>query len=191
MHSGAKQTNLELERREISSNWELRAGQFAADKSSVLGDCCTNELDPHHSSAGRAAGAPLSVPERATPSLRAMPAPAGAMGAAARRDRGWAWVVLLAAFFCNVAFDGIIFSFGFFYLDFLLHFRRGRGATAWIGSVLSAVYALVGEDLDIALNFDFLAAHTKSRWSRGTFRAFFLQQRREPRVILSTSKTGL
>ena len=60
-------------------------------------------------------------------------------------DRGWAWIILLTAFFCNVTFDGIIFSFGMFYREFLDYFEQGRGVTSWIGSVISGVYAIVGE----------------------------------------------
>ena len=59
-------------------------------------------------------------------------------------DQGWAWLILLAGFCCNVTFDGIIFSFGIFYMEFLDYFGQGRGLTSWIGSVISGVYALVG-----------------------------------------------
>ena len=59
-------------------------------------------------------------------------------------DHGWAWVVLVAAFFCNVVFDGIIFSFGLFYLEFLHYFNVGESTTSWISSVISGTYALVG-----------------------------------------------
>ncbi len=62
-------------------------------------------------------------------------------------DKGWAWIILVAAFFCNVTFDGIIFSFGMFYLEFIDYFKQGRGVTSWIGSVISGVYAIVGEDV--------------------------------------------
>ena len=60
-------------------------------------------------------------------------------------DKGWAWFVLVAAFLGNVTFDGIVFSFGVFYLEFLDTFKVGRGPTSWIGSVISAVYALIGK----------------------------------------------
>ena len=59
-------------------------------------------------------------------------------------DQGWSWLVLVAAFFCNVTFDGIIFSFGIFYVEFLQYFNEGRGLTSWTGSMISAVYGLVG-----------------------------------------------
>lgn len=59
-------------------------------------------------------------------------------------DKGYAWLVLLAAFLGNAIFDGIIFSFGIFYMEFLDAFQAGRSTTSWIGSVISAVYSLIG-----------------------------------------------
>ena len=59
-------------------------------------------------------------------------------------DKGWAWIVLLAAFMCNVIFDGIIFSFGILYIELLDFFKDSGGMTSWIGSVISGVYACVG-----------------------------------------------
>ena len=60
-------------------------------------------------------------------------------------DQGWAWMVLVAAFFCNVTFDGIIYSFGVLYVDLLDAFGESKGHTSWIGSVISGVYAIIGE----------------------------------------------
>ncbi|ELU17542.1 hypothetical protein CAPTEDRAFT_88831, partial [Capitella teleta] len=54
-------------------------------------------------------------------------------------DQGWSWLVLFAAFLSNVTFDGVIFSFGVFYVEFLGYFNAGRAQTSWIGSVISAV----------------------------------------------------
>ena len=60
-------------------------------------------------------------------------------------DEGWAWVVLVAAFFCNVCFDGIIFSFGIIFIELLDAFGESKSDTAWIGSVISGTYGIVGE----------------------------------------------
>ena len=60
-------------------------------------------------------------------------------------DSGWSWVVLVSAFFCNMTFDGIIYSFGVFYLEFKDYFREGVSKTSWIGSVIGAIYHIVGE----------------------------------------------
>jgi len=69
-----------------------------------------------------------------------------------QRDAGWSWVILVAAFLCNVTFDGIIFSFGIFYLEFLDYFNVGRGPTSWIGSVISGVYAIIGPLASVLAN---------------------------------------
>lgn len=69
-----------------------------------------------------------------------------------RPDHGWAWVILLAAFFCNFTFDGIIFSFGVFYLELLDFFKAGRAETSLIGSVICGVYAIIGPIASILVN---------------------------------------
>ena len=60
-------------------------------------------------------------------------------------DEGWSWVVLVAAFFCNVCFDGIIFSFGVIYVELLDAFGASKSETSWIGSVISGMYGIIGE----------------------------------------------
>ncbi|ELT98460.1 hypothetical protein CAPTEDRAFT_177636 [Capitella teleta] len=67
-------------------------------------------------------------------------------------DQGWSWLVLFAAFLSNVTFDGVIFSFGVFYVEFLGYFNAGRAQTSWIGSVISAVYAVVGPLASVLCN---------------------------------------
>ncbi len=62
-----------------------------------------------------------------------------------RPDHGWSWVILAAAFLCNVIFDGIIFSFGIFKMELTEYFGEGLGPVAWVGATISAVYALVGK----------------------------------------------
>lgn len=59
-------------------------------------------------------------------------------------DQGWSWVVLAAAFACNVICDGIIFTFGVLYTELLDVFGEGRTVTAWVGSALSGVYGVGG-----------------------------------------------
>jgi len=60
-------------------------------------------------------------------------------------DGGWGWVICLAAFICNVATDGILFSFGVFYAELLLWFGESKGRTALVGSLLMGTHLLVGE----------------------------------------------
>ncbi|XP_031773343.1 monocarboxylate transporter 12 [Apis florea] len=54
-------------------------------------------------------------------------------------DGGWGYIVVLAAFLIHVIVDGTTYSFGVFYLEFLYYFEEGKGATAWIASILVGV----------------------------------------------------
>jgi MFS family permease len=54
-------------------------------------------------------------------------------------DGGWGWVVVFASFAIHIVADGVTYSFGVFYLEFLHYFNEGKGATAWIASILVGV----------------------------------------------------
>ncbi|XP_076687098.1 monocarboxylate transporter 5-like isoform X3 [Andrena cerasifolii] len=54
-------------------------------------------------------------------------------------DGGWGWFVVLASFLIHVITDGVTYSFGLFYLELLYYFEDGKGATAWIASILVGV----------------------------------------------------
>lgn len=59
-------------------------------------------------------------------------------------DGGWGWVVVMAAFMVNLIADGITFSFGVIYVEFLSYFGEGKSKTAWIGSLFMAMPLLSG-----------------------------------------------
>jgi hypothetical protein len=59
-------------------------------------------------------------------------------------DGGWGWVVVAAAFMVNLIADGITFSFGVIYVDFLAYFNAGKSKTSWIGSLFMAMPLLSG-----------------------------------------------
>lgn len=59
-------------------------------------------------------------------------------------DGGWGWVVVFASFFVNLIADGITFSFGVIYVEFLNYFNEGKAKTAWIGSLFMAMPLLSG-----------------------------------------------
>ncbi|ELU15285.1 hypothetical protein CAPTEDRAFT_171191 [Capitella teleta] len=59
-------------------------------------------------------------------------------------DGGWGWIVLFASFLNSVILDGVCFSFGIFFLEYLDHFQENKGKTAWIGSVLNGTYMIMG-----------------------------------------------
>lgn len=54
-------------------------------------------------------------------------------------DGGWGWVVVFASFMIHIVTDGVTYSFGVFYVQFLEYFKEGKGATAWIASILVGV----------------------------------------------------
>ncbi|KAM7314501.1 monocarboxylate transporter 10-like [Ixodes scapularis] len=55
-------------------------------------------------------------------------------------DGGWGWVVVLAGFVCHVVVDGIIYSSGVFFDEFLSYFGEGHALTSWIASILMGSY---------------------------------------------------
>ncbi|KAL0112510.1 hypothetical protein PUN28_012080 [Cardiocondyla obscurior] len=59
-------------------------------------------------------------------------------------DGGWGWVVVAASFMVNLIADGITFSFGVIYVEFLNYFGEGKSKTAWIGSLFLAMPLLSG-----------------------------------------------
>ncbi|XP_066592508.1 monocarboxylate transporter 9-like [Prorops nasuta] len=59
-------------------------------------------------------------------------------------DGGWGWVVVAAAFMVNLIADGITFSFGVIFVEFLNYFGEGKSKTAWIGSLFMSMPLLSG-----------------------------------------------
>ncbi|KAL5280247.1 Mct1 family protein [Megaselia abdita] len=54
-------------------------------------------------------------------------------------DGGWGWMVVWGSFMIHIITDGMTYSFGMFYLEFLDYFKEGKGYTAWIVSLLVGV----------------------------------------------------
>ena len=54
-------------------------------------------------------------------------------------DGGWGWVVVLGSFMIHVIADGVAYSFGIFYVEFLDYFKGGRGETGWVGSLMVGI----------------------------------------------------
>ncbi|KAK3095274.1 hypothetical protein FSP39_012542 [Pinctada imbricata] len=59
-------------------------------------------------------------------------------------DGGWGWFVVLGSFLLHVFADGIVYSFGVFYVEFLDYFGGGKGETSWVGSLVPGVTLGVG-----------------------------------------------
>lgn len=59
-------------------------------------------------------------------------------------DGGWGWVVVFASLILSMVADGISFSFGLLYVEFLKEFEASKSSTSWIGSLFMAVPLLTG-----------------------------------------------
>lgn len=59
-------------------------------------------------------------------------------------DGGWGWVVVFASFMVNLIADGITFSFGVIFAEFLNYFGESKAKTAWVGSLFMAMPLLSG-----------------------------------------------
>lgn len=59
-------------------------------------------------------------------------------------DGGYGWIVCLASFLIMIILDGMLFSFGVFFLDLLEYFQEGKGKTALVGSTLMGTHLIVG-----------------------------------------------
>lgn len=62
-------------------------------------------------------------------------------------DGGWGWMVVFAAFIINAISEGISFSFGLLYSEFLVEFKASKSTTSWIGSLFIAMPLLAGESV--------------------------------------------
>ncbi|XP_053403430.1 monocarboxylate transporter 9-like [Mercenaria mercenaria] len=60
------------------------------------------------------------------------------------RDRGYAWVIVVAAFLLQAINGGVRFSYGLYFVEFLNEFNKGKGQTAWVGSIMQSVFNLEG-----------------------------------------------
>lgn len=59
-------------------------------------------------------------------------------------DGGYGWVVVFCSVVVSLIADGISFSFGLLYTEFLVYFGESKSTTAWIGSIFLAVPLLSG-----------------------------------------------
>ncbi|CAG9864854.1 unnamed protein product [Phyllotreta striolata] len=59
-------------------------------------------------------------------------------------DGGWGWLVVLASFVINMLSDGVGFTFGLLYIEFLNEFGASKSATSWIGSLFMSLPLIAG-----------------------------------------------
>ena len=67
-------------------------------------------------------------------------------------DGGWGWVVMIAAFLCCLALDGICYIFGVFLEPMMEDFKVDNATMSAVGSVLSGVIQLVGPFVALLVN---------------------------------------
>lgn len=59
-------------------------------------------------------------------------------------DGGWGWVVVFSSLIISMIADGVSFSFGLLYIEFLKEFGASKSTTSWIGSLFMAVPLITG-----------------------------------------------
>jgi len=60
-------------------------------------------------------------------------------------DGGYGWIIVMASFFNHVIVDGIAYTFGVFYVEFLEQFKESKSKTSLVGSLLAGCYLFSGE----------------------------------------------
>jgi len=59
-------------------------------------------------------------------------------------DGGWGWMVVAASFVANFIVDGVCFSYGVFFPEYLAHFDESTTKTAFVGALIPAMYLGMG-----------------------------------------------
>ncbi|XP_015926100.1 monocarboxylate transporter 12 [Parasteatoda tepidariorum] len=59
-------------------------------------------------------------------------------------DGGWGWVVVFASFMIHVIADGVTYTFGIFYVEFLKYYGSSKGTTAWVASIMVGTTYCIG-----------------------------------------------
>ncbi|XP_067143093.1 monocarboxylate transporter 12-like [Centruroides vittatus] len=59
-------------------------------------------------------------------------------------DGGWGWIVVFSSFMIHVIADGVTYTFGIFYTEFLKYFNDSKGTTAWVTSIMVGTTFCIG-----------------------------------------------
>ncbi|XP_043289231.1 uncharacterized protein [Venturia canescens] len=119
---------------ESTSNKSVLHVQFNKDSNKPLGTT-NNEKQQEHPSPSISTSTSSSSEDNSS---------LGQFSEARPPDGGWGWVVVAASFMVNLIADGITFSFGVIFVEFLNYFGEGKSKTAWIGSLFMAMPLLSG-----------------------------------------------
>lgn len=59
-------------------------------------------------------------------------------------DGGWGWMIVAASLVLSTIADGVSFSFGLLYIEFLQYFGESKSKTSWIGGLFMSVPLMSG-----------------------------------------------
>ncbi|XP_053403386.1 uncharacterized protein LOC123555097 isoform X2 [Mercenaria mercenaria] len=66
------------------------------------------------------------------------------MGSREKQDGGYSWIICFSLFIVEVLVDGIRFSYGLYFVEFLAEFKKTKAETAWIGGIMVGVSNIGG-----------------------------------------------
>ncbi|XP_033747170.1 monocarboxylate transporter 13-like [Pecten maximus] len=67
-------------------------------------------------------------------------------------DGGWGWMVVFSSFIFNMLLDGVIFTYGIFFPEFLRYFGESKGKTQLLHSVLVGTCLVSGPVVSVLVN---------------------------------------
>ena len=60
-------------------------------------------------------------------------------------DGGWGWFVAFGAFVINLIVDGLVYTFGLFFIELYEYYDESKSLTAWVGSVALGILLFSGK----------------------------------------------
>ncbi|CAH1784634.1 unnamed protein product [Owenia fusiformis] len=64
------------------------------------------------------------------------------VSSANRKDKGYAWLIVLWSFMVHVFIAGIVYTIGVTFVIFLDTFKASKGVTAWVGTICRSGYSI-------------------------------------------------
>ena len=61
-----------------------------------------------------------------------------------RKDGGWGWVIVIAAFTLNFLTDGVRYSFGIMLVEWHDEFEGGMAEISWVASLMFGLILIAG-----------------------------------------------
>ncbi|XP_050441619.1 monocarboxylate transporter 9 isoform X2 [Adelges cooleyi] len=76
----------------------------------------------------------------------------GSLAIVVAPDGGWGWVVVFAAFYCNMIVDGIVYTFGLIMKDIATDLNETEAMATIVGSLLTGFYLIAGPFVSALVN---------------------------------------